>query len=134
MHVTRKKRDVLEVLKLELEFLRSGGYRKESSWRPRFIFEDSPTCLNYGDPERKKTCSECVLMSLVPAEYRAGKPPCHYIPLNEQNDTVQSLQQWNTPEELETNLSEWLMNTILKLKFERTQHQSEPAGAKVGQA
>ena len=50
-----KKRDLLEVLKLELEFLKGGGYRKGSSWRPQFIFEDSPTCLNYGDPERKTT-------------------------------------------------------------------------------
>ena len=48
-----KKRDLLEVLKLELEFLKGGGYRKGSSWRPQFIFEDSPTCLNYGGPERK---------------------------------------------------------------------------------
>ena len=29
-----KKRDLLEVLKLELEFLKGGGYRKWSSWRP----------------------------------------------------------------------------------------------------
>ena len=80
-----KKRDLLEVLKLELEFLKGGGYRKGSSWRPQFIFEDSPTCLNYGDPERKRPCSECVLTSLVPAAFREGKPPCHYISLNEQD-------------------------------------------------
>ncbi len=92
-----KKRDLLEVLKLELEFLKGGGYRKLSSWRPQFIFEDSPTCLNYGDPERKRPCSECVLMSLVPAEFREGKPPCHYIPLNERNDTIQSLQSVEHP-------------------------------------
>ena len=119
-----KKRDLLEVLKLELEFLKGGGYRKWSSWRPRFIFEDSPTCLNYGDPERKRPCSECVLMSLVPAEFREGKPPCHYIPLNERNDTIESLHHWSTPEELEAAVSEWLMNTIQKLEFERTQRQS----------
>ncbi len=34
-----KKRDLLEVLTLELEFLRGGGYRKSSSWRPPFLFE-----------------------------------------------------------------------------------------------
>ena len=127
-----KKRDLLEVLKLELEFLKGGGYRKGSSWRPQFIFEDSPTCLNYGDPERKRPCSECVLMSLVPAEFREGKPPCHYIPLNERNDTIQSLQQWSTPEELEDAVSEWLMNTIQKLELERAQRQSDLEGVRRG--
>ncbi len=127
-----KKRDLLEVLKLELEFLKDGGYRNWSSWRPQFIFEDSPTCLNYGDPERKRSCSECVLMSLVATEFREGEPPCHYISLNERNDTVQSLQQWSTPEELEATVSEWLMNTIQKLELERTQRQSDLEGATPG--
>jgi hypothetical protein len=138
MHMASKKRDLLEVLKLELEFLKGGGYRKGSSWRPQFIFEDSPTCLNYDDPERKRSCSECVLMSLVPAEFREGKPPCHHISLNERNDTIQSLQQWSTPEELEDAVSEWLMDTIQKLECERAQCQSDLEGATprktVGQA
>jgi hypothetical protein len=130
-----KKRDLLEVLKQELEFLKGGGYRKSSSWRPQCIFEDSPTCLNYGNPERKGPCSECVLMSLVPAEFREGTPPCHYISLNEQNVTIQSLRQWSTPEELEDAVSEWLMNTIQKLELERTLSQPELAmGKTVGQA
>ena len=131
-----KKRDLLEVLRLELEFLKGGGYRKVSTWRPQFIFEDSPTCLNFGDPERKKPCSECVLMRLVPAEFRQGTPPCYYIPLNEQNDTIQSLQQWSSPQEMEAAVSEWLMNTIQKLALERGQRQSDLAtpGKIVGQA
>jgi hypothetical protein len=138
VHMASKKRDLLEVLKLELEFLKGGGYRKGSSWRPQFILEDSPTCLNCGDPERKRPCSECVLMSLVPAEFREGKPPCHYISLNERNDTIQSLQQWSTPEELEDAVSEWLMNTIQALELERAQGQPDLEGATprktVGQA
>jgi hypothetical protein len=130
-----KKRDLLEVLKLELEFLKGGGYCKWSSWRPQFIFEDSPTCLNYGDPERKRLCSDCVLMSLVPSEFREGKPPCHHIPLNERNDTIESLNQWSTPEELEAAVSEWLMNTIQELELDRTQRQPDLAtGKTVGQA
>ena len=51
--------------------------------------------------------------------------PCHYIPLNEQDDTIESLHHWSTPEELEAAVSEWLMNTIQKLEFERTQRQSD---------
>ncbi len=40
------KRDVLEVLRGELAFLDTGGYRKAQRypWRPNFVFEDSPTC------------------------------------------------------------------------------------------
>ncbi len=114
-----KKRDLLEVLRLELEFLKSGGYRKSFAWRPQFIFEDSPTCLNYASPEHKRPCSECVLMQLVPAEFRRGKVPCRYIPLNEQGETVQSLYQCGTAQELEAALGEWLMNTIQKLEMER---------------
>ena len=37
-------RKLLETLKAELDFVNRGGYRK-ASWRPQFIFEDSPTCL-----------------------------------------------------------------------------------------
>jgi hypothetical protein len=123
-----KKRDLLEVLRLELEFLKGGGYRKSSSWRPQFILQDSPTCLNYGNPEYKRACSECVLMQLVPAEFREGKVPCRYIPLNEQDETIQSLYQCGTPEELEAAVGEWLMNTIQKLELERTQGQSDLDG------
>ncbi len=37
------------VLKFELEFLEKGGYGRSprEPWRPQFIFEDSPTCMNY---------------------------------------------------------------------------------------
>jgi len=122
--MANKKRDLLEVLRLELEFLKSGGYRKSSSWRPQFIFEDSPTCLNYGHPEHESRCSECVLMQLVPLECREGKVPCRHIPLNEQKETIQLLYQRGTPEELEAALSEWLMNMIQKLELERTQGRS----------
>ena len=43
------QRDLLTVLKQELEFLEQGGYRRcsEKNGRPLFIFEDSPTCMNY---------------------------------------------------------------------------------------
>lgn len=126
--MANKKRDLLEVLRLELEFLKMGGYGKSHSWRPQFVFEDSPTCLNYGKLEHQRPCSECVLMPLVPAEFRQGKAPCRYIPLNEQNETIQSLYQCGTPEELEAAVGEWLMNTIQKLELERAQAESYQDG------
>lgn len=126
--MANKKRDLLQVLRLELEFLKSGGYCKSSSWRPRFMFEDSPTCLNYGQPEHTRPCSECVLMQLVPAEFREGKLPCRHIPLNEQHETIQSLYQSGTPEELEAAVSEWLMNMIQKLEMEQAQGRTDLDG------
>ena len=75
--MANKKRDLLEVLRLELEFLENGGYRKVYSWRPQFIFEDSPTCLNYGNPAARRPCSECVLMQLVPSPDFARQHQLH---------------------------------------------------------
>ncbi len=123
-----KKRDLLEVLTLELEFLRGGGYRKLSSWRPPFLFEDSPTCLNFDQAGLKRPCSECVLMQLVPAEFCDKQVACRYIPLNDKHETVQSLYQTGTPEELETAVIEWLMNTIQRLELERAQGRSDRDG------
>lgn len=117
--MANKKRDLLEVLRLELEFLENGGYRKGSSWRPQFIFEDSPTCLNYGNPAPRRPCSECVLMQFVPPPFRDEKVPCRYIPLDQQSETIQSLYRCGTAEELEAAVGEWLMNTIQKLELER---------------
>jgi hypothetical protein len=115
-----KQRDLLEVLELELEFLKGGGYRKFSSWRPQLIFEDSPTCLHFGKQQDSKPCSECALMQLVPPEARQGRVPCRHIPLNEKNETIHLLNQYGTAEELEATVCEWLRNVIRKLEVERT--------------
>lgn len=109
------KRNLSEVLKSELEFLNNGGYRK-LSWRPLFIFEDSPTCPNFGHGERQQPCSECILMQLVPPERRHAKVPCRYIRLNERGDTIESLYRSGTREELESALRTWLTREIEKLE------------------
>ena len=122
--MAREKRDLLEVLKLELEFLRNGGYRKASSWRPQLIFEDSPTCLNYGKPEHTRPCRECVMLQLVPEEHRGENVPCRYIPVTEHAETIQSLYATGTPEEIEARLAEWLMSMIERLELERAAKQA----------
>jgi hypothetical protein len=48
--VTIAQSKLLGVLKSELEFLNSGGYHKPS-WRPQFVFQDSPTCMNRDNPK-----------------------------------------------------------------------------------
>ena len=109
------KRNLSEVLKSELEFLNSGGYRK-TSWRPRFIFEDSPTCPNFGHSHRQEPCSECILMQLVPPEKRGLKVPCRYIRLNDRGDTIESLYRSGTQDELESALRAWLTREIKNLE------------------
>lgn len=112
------KRNLNEVLKSELEFLNSGGYRKPS-WRPPFIFQDSPTCLKFGDSQGQEACSECILMQFVPPEKRAAKVPCRYIPLNERGDTIESMYRSGTQDELESALRGWLMRAIEDLETHR---------------
>lgn len=116
-------RKLLEALKAELDFVNRGGYRK-ASWRPQFIFEDSPTCLN-GRAGGQKSCFECVLAPFVPIEKRGSKVPCRYIHLNDQGETVDSLYRSRTQEELESTLRDWLTKEIERLERARTLLETE---------
>ena len=60
----KDERDLLEVLKFELQFLKDGGYGRapKTAWRPQYIFEDSLTCMNFDSKENPGPCSACVLM------------------------------------------------------------------------
>jgi hypothetical protein len=51
-------RDVLDVLKFELDFIEKGGYGRSvrTPWLATSIFQDSLTCLNFGDPNRSHPC------------------------------------------------------------------------------
>lgn len=126
----RDPRQLAEVLKAELEFLEKGGYRHTSpfSFWPRFIFEDSPTCLNFNASDRPRPCSECVLMEFVPPDRRTAKTPCRHIPLNNTGETVDNLYRWATQEETETIVANWLKDTIRKLESQQPEKQS-PASA-----
>lgn len=114
-------RDLLEVLKFELEFLEKGGYGRSprAPWRPSFIFEDSPTCMNYDSKDKPGPCSACVLDELVPPDRRAEKIPCRHIPLNAQGETIDSFYRWGTQAELEETLRNWLKASIKRLEQER---------------
>ena len=114
-------RDLLTVLKADLEFLEKGGYRHSPTapWRPQFIFEDSPTCMNHGRRENPLPCRECILMNLVPADCRNEKIPCRHIPLNSEGYTIDTYYRLGTHEELEATLATWLRKTIRQLEQER---------------
>jgi len=102
----------LDTLRLELKFLELGLYRAPTPGRPLFVFEDSPTCSRYG----AATCPKCVLTQFVPLECRSETVPCHHIPLNDARETVDSLYQTGTQEELEEALCRWLSATIKRLE------------------
>lgn len=124
-------REVLALLKSELEFVEKGGYWKASS-REQFIFRDSPTCLNHRRLEDSRPCSECVLFGFVPVDRQKEKIPCRHIPLNEQGETIDSLHRRRTQESIETALSRWLRATIQDLGDKQARNQSLPPGANPG--
>ncbi len=111
---------LVTILKAELNFLEQGGYRREPryAWRPNFVFEDSPTCLNYEDKYERKPCTECPLMHFVPRDRRTTRIPCRHIRLTEGGETVNSFYEWGTEEELESALRGWLRRTIKELESE----------------
>jgi hypothetical protein len=120
--VMMDNRNLLDVLKAELIFIEQGGYRTAaaSSWKPPFIFQDSPTCLNCGNPKHKRPCVECLLIQFVPFEHWADPVPCRHIPLNDRGETIESSYHWGTQEEIETVVATWLKTTIDKI--ERGKH------------
>jgi hypothetical protein len=115
---------LLEALKAELKFLESGGYRPDTRvhWRPKLMFQDSPTCLNFDSAHLRKPCSECVLVRFVPEGLQSKKIPCRYIPLDEQGQTVDSFYSSGTQEELEIVVAQWLKNTIARLERETSEN------------
>ena len=122
------RRDVLQVLRAELAFVDSGGYRKAQRfpWRPNFVFEDSPTCCNFHDPDHPQPCSECLLMQFVPQDRRVTRSPYRHIPLTSRGETVNSFYGWGTEEELETALRAWLLR-IIALVGQEEQASSQSA-------
>ena len=129
--MAKDNRDLVQILKAELEFLETGGYTPAPKvrWRPQFVFEDSPTCLNYGRKETLIPCRECALSQFVPPDCREEKIPCRHIPLNKEGYTVDTYYRIGTLEELEAALGNWLRETIRRLEQERresVQHRQPP--------
>ena len=125
-------RVLVELLKSELAFLESGGYRQSlrAPWRPQFIFEDSPTCINYARKEGFLPCSECPLMQFVPPDCQEEAIPCRHIPLHPDGYTIDTYYRIGTQEELEAAVSSWLRETICRLEQECVQREQEPQRAR----
>jgi hypothetical protein len=113
--------DILEVLRFELKFLEDGGYGRSprTPWRPTYVFEDSPTCLNFGDASRPNPCNECSLMQFVPKERQEEGIPCRFIPLTDKGETVDHLYRCGTQIEMEEALKGWLRKEINRIEAQQ---------------
>ncbi|HET6893180.1 MAG TPA: hypothetical protein VFH31_18915, partial [Pyrinomonadaceae bacterium] len=62
--MAKDDRDILELLKDELDFIEKGGYGRSvrTPWQPKSAFQDSLTCINYADPNHTHPCNECHLL------------------------------------------------------------------------
>jgi hypothetical protein len=112
--MSNEKRELLEKLKFELAFIEDGGYGRSvrtphTSTSP---FQDSLTCLNFGDPLRAHPCAECLLMRYVPESRKSEDVPCHHIPLEGETKTVATLEAGDAEEALKL----WLHREIDRLQ------------------
>src|SRR6266498_4829092 len=119
--MSKDERDLVELLKTELDFIEKGGYGRSvrTPWKETSPFRDSLTCVNYALPEKAHPCSECHLIDFVPADKRGEELPCHAIPLNAAGETVESLELQNNQAKLEEALKEWMRAKINEIETER---------------
>jgi hypothetical protein len=119
--MAKDDRDILELLRTELDFLEKGGYGRSvrTPWKATSPFRDSLTCVNYALPEKAHPCSDCHLIDFVPSEKRSEELPCHAIPLNEAGDTVESLELENNQTKLEETLKQWMRAKIKQIEAAR---------------
>ena len=114
--MSKDERDLLDLLKTELDFIEKGGYGRDvrTPWQPKSAFRDSLSCVNYALPEKAHPCDECHLIDFVPEENRAELGPCHFIPLTEAGDTVETLD--SNQSVMEDVLKHWLRHKIAELE------------------
>ena len=128
--MTTDERDILELLKEELDFIQSGGYGRSvrTPWQNKSTFQDSLSCLNYGYPYRAHPCNECHLINFVNPEHRTEEIPCHHIPINTDGDTIEDLERRENQAKLEREVSDWLRAKISQIEEERREQANVLAG------
>ena len=119
--MAKDERDILELLKTELDFIEKGGYGRSprTPWKATSPLRDSLTCVNYALPEKAHPCAECHLIDFVPTDKRGAELPCHAIPLNAAGDTVESLEFKDNQQKLEGTLKEWMRAKIREIETAR---------------
>jgi len=115
-HVERVAERVWEIPKTFRNDMRVPArlYRSPILWRSPRIFEDSPTCPK--DPWSACPHGDCLLLEFVPKESAQQTVPCRHIPLNESGETLATLYNTATNEEIQQTLREWLLKRIAELE------------------
>lgn len=113
------RQNLLNLLKSELEFVKSGSYRRSASfpWRAPYIFEESPSCPNFHDRTRQHLCQDCWLMEFVPNDRRDEQVPCRFVELAN-GVSVDCLYRYETAAETEEMLTKWLRTRIHEIETE----------------
>ena len=108
------------LLKLEMGIIQGGGYGRPVvvSWRDVRLMRDCVTCLNVVDSESEHQCHECFLLEHVPDSHRQEKVPCHFIPLNQNGETIAELNRQGKRAEAQAALLDWIGSTIQKIEQE----------------
>jgi|SRR5690242_7655328 len=116
--MTSDQRDILEVLKFELDFIEQGGYGRSvrTPWKPTSVFQDSITCLNFGEPDRPHPCNECMLIDFVPEQSRNEDVPCHHIRLKPNGPTLADLDTGYNQAAVEEAVTGWLRAVIARIE------------------
>jgi hypothetical protein len=114
-------RDVLDLLRFELRFLRDGGYGRSphAPQRKPLILEDSLSCMNFNSQADRQPCTSCLLMQYVPPDRILAEVPCRHIPLNAAGQTLASLYESGTQQEIEEAVECWLRDAIRHLEAEK---------------
>jgi hypothetical protein len=114
--------EILKMFRSELKFLEDGGYGHSPRlpWHPSHVFEESPTCLNFGDPTQPHPCRECALINFVPSLFRLESAPCRFIPLTDTRETSYDSYRSGTQVELEEALACWLNKQIGRMAKQQT--------------
>jgi hypothetical protein len=118
--MAESREDLIRLLEAELDLIEGGGYQPSSGepGRDKPMFFHSLVCINHWMvPGHDTEChDDCVLLDAVPTGCRHEEMPCHFIPLNDEGDTVQSLEATGDRDRLEREVKKWLRTTIARLK------------------
>jgi len=121
-------KEIIDQLKLERDILKNGGYGRSvhTPQKPTKLFRDSITCLNFGEVIKRHPCNECLLWEWVPESHRDEDLPCHFIPLNNQGDSIASLEDSGDRDEAEKALLGWLDSVVEHLEAKLAKESGDP--------
>lgn len=108
----------LNLLRGELQFLESGGFRHcpRSPWCCPHNFTEYASCHSFPNLGGVDKCKECWLMQFIAAEHQEEEIPCRFVQLAASGMTIDSLCRHGTPTELEQAMRCWLNQRIHELE------------------